>query len=81
MDPVKHVGDFLRDNVGQLTRPGNASYDPASQHCFVPICARTEHGDVVVGDVEVDREGHIVYAPSREELVARLESPNENAAP
>ncbi len=72
MDPVKRVGDFLRDNVGHLTRPGNASYDATSQHWFVPIYARTEGGDVAVGDVEVDRDGHIVYAPSKEELIARL---------
>lgn len=72
MDPMIRVRDFLRDNVGHMTRPGNASFDLATQRWFVPIRCRTECGEVILGDVELDREGHIVYAPSREELIARL---------
>jgi hypothetical protein len=73
-DPVKRVADFLRNNVGHLTRPGNASFDLSTQRWFVPICCRTERGDVVIGDVELDHEGHIVYAPSKDEMLARLET-------
>jgi hypothetical protein len=73
MDPVIRARDYLRDNVGHLTRPGNASYHPASQRWFVPIRWRTTHGDVVIGDLELDREGHLVYAPSKEELLLRAE--------
>jgi hypothetical protein len=80
MDPVKRVADFLRDNVGHLTRPGNASYDVPSQHFFVPIRVRTERGEITIGDVEVDCDGHIVYSPSREELDARLQK-HLNGAP
>jgi hypothetical protein len=72
MDPVTRVRDFLLDNVGHMTRPGRASFDAATQHWFVPIYCRTERGEVVVGDIELDRESHIVYAPSREEMIARL---------
>ena len=72
MDPVTRVRDFLLDNMGHVTYPGNASFDPLSQHGRVPVRCRTEQGDVVVGDVEVDQTGHIVYAPSREEMLARL---------
>jgi hypothetical protein len=72
MDPVTRVREFLLDNVGHMTRPGVASCDPAATRWFVPICCRTERGDVVVGDVEVDRDGHIVFAPSRDELLTRL---------
>ena len=72
MDPVARVREFLLDNVGHMTRPGNASFDPATQRWFVPIRCRTERGDVVIGDVELDRDGHIVFAPAREELAARL---------
>ena len=74
MNPVIRVRDFLRDNVGHLTRPGNASFDLASQRWFVPILCRTERGDVVIGDIEVDHEGRLVYAPSKEDLLARLEA-------
>ncbi|HZT81285.1 MAG TPA: hypothetical protein VFA26_13740 [Gemmataceae bacterium] len=80
MDPVKRVADFLRDNMGHLTRPGNASYDVPSQRWFVPICVKSGRGDVVVGDVEVDGDGHIVYAPSREEVVARFEAHQQQAS-
>jgi hypothetical protein len=72
MDPMKRVGDFLRDNVGHMTFPGNASFDPSTQHWYVPICCRTNRGAVVVGDVELDEQGHVVFAPSRDEVVARL---------
>jgi hypothetical protein len=68
------VKDFLLDNVGHMTRPGYASFDLATQRWFVPIYCRTERGEVVIGDVELDHEGHIIYAPSREELNARLEA-------
>jgi hypothetical protein len=72
MDAVNRVREYLLDNVGHLTYPGNASFDATAQRWFVPIYCRTERGAVVVGDVEVDPQGHIVYAPSREELITRL---------
>jgi len=72
MDPVKHVRDYLLDKVGHLTYPGHASFDPTVQRWFVPIYCRTERDSVVVGDVELDPQGHIVFAPSREELLTRL---------
>jgi hypothetical protein len=78
MDPITRVRDFLLENVGHMTYPGNASFDSTTQRWFVPIYCRTDRGDVVVGDVEVDGEGRMVYAPSREEMIARL---GELAAP
>ena len=66
------VRDYLLDNIGHMTYPGNASFDAASQRWFVPVCCRTDHGGIVVGDVELDREGHILLAPSREDMLARL---------
>ena len=72
MDAVNRVRDYLLDNVGHMTYPGNASFDPASQRWFVPIYCRTPRGAVVVGDVEVDNQGHILFAPGREELQTRL---------
>ena len=75
MDPMTRVRDYLLDNVGHLTYPGKASFDATTQHWFVPIYCRGKRGDSVVGDVEVDREGHIIYAPSREEMIARLGAP------
>lgn len=74
MDAVSRVRDYLLDNVGHLTYPGHPSFDPAAQRWFVPIYCRTQRGAVVVGDVEVDAQGHIIFAPSREELLARLEA-------
>lgn len=74
MDPVIRVREFLLDNVGHMTYPGNPSYDWTSQRWRVPICCRTEEGDVVLGDVELDTDGHILFAPGREQLVARLRS-------
>jgi hypothetical protein len=72
MDPVNRVRDYLLDNVGHLTRPGRTSFDAAAQRWLVPIYCHTDHGDVVVGDVELNTAGHIVFAPSREEILARL---------
>jgi hypothetical protein len=72
MDPMKRAGDFLRDNVGHMTFPGNASFDPGTQRWFVPVYCRTTRGAVVIGDVELDDQGHIVFAPSRDEFLARL---------
>jgi len=72
MDPVSRVRDYLLDNVGHMTHPGHASFDPAAQRWFVPIYCRTERGAVVVGDVELDLQGHIVFAPSREEMLVRV---------
>jgi len=72
MNAVNRVRDHLLDNVGHLTYSGNASFDLASQRWFVPIYCRTPRGAVVVGDVEVDSQGHILFAPSREELLTRL---------
>ena len=73
LDPVMRVAHYLLDNIGHLTRPGIPSFDRAAQRWLVPICLRTEHGDVVVGDAEVDTAGHLVYAPSKEELVKRAD--------
>lgn len=81
MGPVIHVREFLMDNVGHMTYPGNASYDAVTQRWFVPICCRTEAGDVVVGDIELDRSGHIVYAPSRQEMLDRLNRPSASRKP
>ena len=72
MDALSRVRDYLLDNVGHLTYPGQASFDAAAQRWFVPIYCRTERGAVVVGDVELDAQGHIVFAPSREEMLVRL---------
>jgi len=72
MDPVKRARDYLLDNVGHMTYPGNPSFDPEAQRRCVPIYCRTERGAVVVGDVELDPQGHLVFAPSREEMLTRL---------
>jgi hypothetical protein len=72
MDPVMRVRAYLADNIGHMTYSGNAAFNPAAQRWFVPVHCRTEHGVVVVGDVELDPQGHIVFAPSREDLLARL---------
>ncbi len=72
MDPVSRVRDYLLDNVGHLTYPGRASFNVAAQRWFVPIYCRTARGAVVVGDVELDPQGHLVFAPSREEMLARV---------
>jgi hypothetical protein len=62
MDPVMRVRDYLLDNIGHMTYPGNASFNPTAQRWFVPIHCRTERGTVVVGDMELDPKGHIVFA-------------------
>jgi hypothetical protein len=72
MDPMSRVRDYLLDNVGHMTYPGNASFDPATQRWFVPIYCRSDQGARVVGDVELDSQGHVVLAPSRDEMLARL---------
>jgi hypothetical protein len=72
MHAVNRVRDYLLDNVGHMTYPGKPSFDPAAQRWFVPIYCRTQRGAVVVGDVELDAQGHILFAPSREEMLARL---------
>ena len=72
MDPMSRVRDYLLDNVGHMTYPGNASFDTATQRWFVPIYCRSDLGARVVGDVELDSQGHVVFAPSREEMLARL---------
>jgi hypothetical protein len=72
MDPMSRVRDYLLDNVGHMTYPGNASFDPSGQRWFVPIYCRTDRGAVVVGDVELDLQGHLILAPSREEMLTRL---------
>ena len=74
MDPLKRVRDYLLDKIGHMTYPGNASFDPATQRWLVPIRCRTQHGDVVIGDMELDQEGRIVFAPSREDLLGRLDT-------
>ena len=72
MDPMNRVRDYLLDNVGHMTFPGNPSFDSAAQHWFVPIYCRTDRGAIVVGDVELDAQGHVVFAPSREQMLTRL---------
>ena len=71
MEPVARAQEFLLDNIGHMTYPGQASFDPTSQHWFVPIYCRTSGGSMVIGDVELDRQGHILFAPSREEMLTR----------
>jgi hypothetical protein len=38
-----------------------------------------ERGSFVVGDIEVDQPGHILFAPSKEEIVARLAAASDAA--
>jgi hypothetical protein len=80
MDPLTRVREYLLDNVGHLTRPGHPSRDAATSHWHVPIYCITRLGDRVIGDVEVDEAGHIVAAPSKEELLSRLQRPGMAAA-
>ena len=75
MDPVARVREFLLDNIGHMTHPGPPSVDPASQHWFVPIYCRISRAQVIIGDIELDHQGHIIFAPSREEMLTRLASP------
>jgi hypothetical protein len=79
MDPVNRVRDYLLDNIGNMTYPGNVSFVAAKQRWFVPIYCRTERGAVVVGDVEWDDQGHLVFAPSRDEMLTRLGAVKESA--
>jgi hypothetical protein len=72
MDPLNRVRDFLLDNVGHMTYPGNPSFDPAVQRWSVPVFCRSNRGDVVVADIELDADGHIVFAPSRQQMLERL---------
>lgn len=72
MDPVIRAKDYLLDNVGHMTYPGHASFDPVGNRWLVPIYCQTKRGAVVVGDVELDHEGRLVSAPSREEMLTRL---------
>ena len=72
MDALMCVREFLLDNVGHMVYPGQPAFDPATQRWLVPICCRTQRSDVVVGDVELDRDGHILSAPTRGEMLARL---------
>ena len=78
-DEGTRIRDYLLDNVGHMTYPGRASFDRQTERWFVPIYCRTDRGEVVVGDVELDREGHIIFAPSQEEMLARLGSTAEVA--
>jgi hypothetical protein len=55
-----------------MTYPGKASFDAATKHWFVPIYCRTEHGPIVVGDVELGDQEHLVFASSRDEMLTRL---------
>lgn len=75
MDPLIRVREYLLDNVGHMTFPGRASLDPTGQRWFVPIYCRSAVGARVVGDVELDLQGHIVFAPSHEEMLSRLSTP------
>jgi hypothetical protein len=75
MDPMTRVREYLLDNIGHMTYPGNASFDPVARRWFVPIYCRSQGGAVVVGDVELDAQGHILFAPSREEMLTRLKIP------
>ena len=70
MDPMTRVREYLLDNVGHMTYPGNASFDAKAQRWYVPVCCRTEQGAIVIGDVELDCDGHIVYAPTRDEMLS-----------
>ena len=81
MDPVTRVRDFLLDNVGHLAHPGNPSFDAKTRRWHVPVYCRTERGSRVVGDVELDREGHVIFAPSKEEMCARLAAMSDTAVP
>jgi hypothetical protein len=79
MDPVIRVREFLLDKVGHMTHPGNPSFDPSTQRWLAPIFCRTQRGNRVVGDVELDRDGHIVFAPSKEEMCSRLSGASDVA--
>jgi hypothetical protein len=79
MDPVTRVKEYLLDNVGHMTYPGHPSYDRVTGRYFVPIYCRTDRGAVVVGDVELDDQGHVGFAPSREEMLSRLGAVSSSA--
>lgn len=64
MDPKDRVRDYLLDNIGHMAYPGNALFVSAVQRWFVPVYCRIERGAVVVGEVELDQRGHIVFADS-----------------
>jgi hypothetical protein len=74
MDPFISARNFLGDNIGHLARPGKPSFDSARQRWLVPVCYRTGKGDQVVGQVEPDLTGSVLFATSREEMLSRLQS-------
>jgi hypothetical protein len=80
MDPLNRVREYLLDNIGHMTYSGNPSFDSATQRWFVPLCCRTAYGAVVVGDVELDSQGHILFAPGREDMLTRLSTTSAELA-
>jgi hypothetical protein len=74
METVNRVREYLLDKVGHLTYPGPAFFDAATLQWHVPVFCRSIGGSQVVGNIEIDGDGHIVRAPGREEMLARLQS-------
>ena len=72
MDPVIRVREYLLDNVGHMTLPGTPTFDSLKNRWMVPVLCKSDRGPIVVGDVELDQKGDIVFAPSRQAMLERL---------
>ncbi len=79
---VKDIADQIRQiaveyavmYVGDRAVEGVPSFDEQRHVWRVPILCRTSRGILLAGEMQIDEQLHIVYAPTKEELTKAVEA-------
>lgn len=63
---------YLLDHLGHLLYPSKVRHDAARNRWVATIMCHTERGDLPAGAMELDDNGNVVAAPSKEQISATV---------
>lgn len=73
-DVYNKVKNFLIDEIGNMTLPGDPKFDPLFKQWRVPVLCKTEKGVFIIGEISLNKNLDFIRIPSKEQMLKTLEA-------